>query len=800
MRKLLLLFVMFFATQLSFAQLNAEKLKENMKTASFKQKFETANSLMEDQLFHLAAMVWENLLEEQPNNANVNYKAGVSYLNMSNDRMKALPYLEKASTNISKKYDPFSHAETKAPVETYFYLGRGQHLAEKMDDAIVSFQKFLAEVSKKHILYPKAELEIIMCNNAKIEMASPKRFIIKNIGPEINGPYADFSPVITLDQSALFFTSRRLRADSVNINVFSPQDGGFFEDVYVSYKSRETGKWGEPILLDFSSPRRNEATIGVSGDGQMLFIYQDVQGGNIFVSQNEGENYGSLEGLGSNINSDYWETHATISADGKTLYFVSDRPGGLGGRDIYRCVKLPNGDWSNALNIGAPINSKYDEDAPFFHPDGKTIFFSSNNEKSMGGFDIFFSQMQSDGSWSEPVNLGYPLNTVDDDIFFMTTADGKTGYFSSAREGGYGEKDIYVISMDTVYTEPVAILKGFIISKPGERLPPSTTIWVTNLTEGGDPIDYKPRTRDGGYVLNLKPCNEYLVEYQVDDRTFYETQIVVPCDADYHEINQVIRMEDISIDGVVVSGDPKEEPKGEPKEDILTYLVKYNSMPYDKVTKAKYLDEKGKILFQEVVTNGKFTYREMPKNKKTILELDVEDITLCDKFEVILVDKDANIKGKTVRDVNCKLTTTLVSDGKTPKDDKTPKEVVPEKAEFKKYYGYNQKGVTAENKEYQAFIKKVLKMIDSKGFVEIEIEGSASEVPTQTFGTNENLANKRVEVAREMIMTTLKTKGVSPDKIKIVAESAIVSGPKYAKDPQNRTKYGKFQYIKISIK
>src|SRR6185369_11165079 len=142
-----------------------------------------------------------------------------------------------------------------------------------------------------------------------------------------------------------------------------------------------------------------------------------------------------------------WESHACLTNDGNTIYFVSDRPGGFGGRDIYRCVKLPNGAWSKALNVGPVINTEYDEDGGFMHPDGKTFFFASKGHKTMGGFDIMFSILDEDNKFTEPFNLWHPINTPDDDVFYTTSHDGKRAYFSSAKEGGYGEKDIYMISI-----------------------------------------------------------------------------------------------------------------------------------------------------------------------------------------------------------------------------------------------------------------------------------------------------------------------------------------------------------------
>jgi tetratricopeptide (TPR) repeat protein len=266
------------------------KFEESLKNASFKDKLEAANALMEDQLYVYAVKVLINLVAEQPDNANINYKIGICYINISNDRAKALPYLLNAEKKISKNYDPFTTFETNAPIETYFYLGKAYHITNDCDKATENFNKFISQSSKKHILYAKAEVSIKQCVIAKGEFADPKEHKIANIGPEINGPDDDFSPVVTLDEGAMFFTSRRMRPDSSNITKFSQQDGKHFEDVYISYKDFKTGKWLEPeVLTNISSINSNQASISVSADGQQLFIYRDIKGnGEIYVAEYEG--------------------------------------------------------------------------------------------------------------------------------------------------------------------------------------------------------------------------------------------------------------------------------------------------------------------------------------------------------------------------------------------------------------------------------------------------------------------------------------------------------------------------------
>ena len=654
-----------------------------------------ARKALDNEDYSAAKENYRKLNQLSPNNPEYLYETGLAYY-FAEDKEEAIEYFEQSLQN----------SKSDTIIETFYYLANAYQEIGNPTRALSNYEKFKPALSdhKSHLeLKTEVERSVELCKNVIREMAASRNLVVKNLGSNVNGPYADFAPVISLDQTAIFFTSRRLRSDSSNKNIISPVDGMHFEDAYVSYKNEETGEWMPPQILDFSKPNRHEATIGVSSDNQILFVYIDKQGGNVYFSENKGNKYGELEEPGSDINSDYWETHATISADGKTLYFVSNRPGGLGGRDIYRCVRLPDGKWSKAQNLGEPINTRYDEETPFLHPDGKTMFFSSNNNKTMGGFDIFFTQMQSDGTWSEPMNVGHPINTVGDDVFFSTSADGKVGYFASAREGGYGEKDIYMIMLDTVYSESIAIHKGFVINDDGDMLPPGVDIWVTNLTEGGDPLDYRPRSRDGGYILNLKPCIEYEIQYMLNSDAFHTLTMTVPCEANYYENNEVIRLPDVHIGGPVVA---------------------------DKPTKP-----------------------------------------LKDKEETASTDS-------------------------TPK---VPPIVGP--AEYKKFYGYNQKDVNAEAKEYKEFIDKVVQIIAANESVALNIEGSASHVPTRTHLSNEKLAQLRVEQAKKMILRTLKARGIDEGKVKFASEKAVVAGPEYNNDAQqNSAEYGKYQYINITAK
>ena len=525
---------------------------------SFNWKFEEGNKLMEEKFYNQAAEVWKELVDTNPENANLNYKLGYSYFNSYNQQAKALPYLEKAAQLRASAsyggfntagYDPFDPKETNAPVEVDYYLGRAYHLSGDFNKADSQYQKFIDETDDKHNLYDQAQLGLSQTANARELMKDPKDYQVSNIGPVINSEYPDFGPVISVDGNALFYTTRRVHNDSSNFGIFDEVAGLPHESIYVSYKDRE-GNWQTPELLNINEVGNHLATINVSADGQTLFIYRNDNGdGNIYESKLVGEIWSDPVLMGSDINTKAWETHGALSADGNTFYFVSDRKGGYGGRDLYRVVRLPDGEWSKAQNLGPNVNTKYDEDGAFIHPNGRTLYFSSLGHTSMGGFDVFQTEMLEDGTWAPPVNIGYPLNTPDDEVFFVTTADGRRGYFSSDQMGGYGEKDIYFVDLPMeMEAAGLTVLKGFIIPPPGQTLPPSTILYVTDK-ETGEVKSYKPRQRDGVYVAILPPCKEYNLDYRVDDKTIHTEDVFVECESAYQEINKEIYLNPVSLAG-----------------------------------------------------------------------------------------------------------------------------------------------------------------------------------------------------------------------------------------------------------
>ncbi|MDN5212482.1 OmpA family protein [Fulvivirgaceae bacterium BMA12] len=375
-----------------------------------------------------------------PDNIKANYMAGKTYIESINRDRSAKYFLRAYEIDPEYRFD------------LLYYVGKGYQYGMEFDKALEYYNKYKEKIKKEKNyrgkdVVPVSEVErnIYECENGKEFTANPANFSIVNIGKKINSDLMDYGPVLNSDENILIFTSRRKDG---NVNEDVADDNFSYEDIYISKK--ENGEWGKAENLgEQINTLYHESSLSLNADGSQLYIYRSENGGDIYISKlNEDGTYSESQPLSENINSSFSENSISESPDGQTLFFSSDRPGGLGGLDIYYSVKEKNGKWSRAKNVGAVINTEYDDDSPFIHYDGKTLYFSTKGRKGMGGYDIFKSEYDSVGQeWSEPVNLGYPINTPDNDVFFVSTKDGKRGYYASVREDGYGYNDIYEVTI-----------------------------------------------------------------------------------------------------------------------------------------------------------------------------------------------------------------------------------------------------------------------------------------------------------------------------------------------------------------
>lgn len=524
-------------TGLLNAQYTEYEVREMVANASEDELVVESSRMLQDNYYYFSEIVVDKLLELNPSSANYNYRKGFMILGSRHDFVAAKPFLEKAVADVDPNYDMYSSKEQSAPTDAYYHMAKCYHFNEELDKAVEYYNKFIASSRKKSELLPKAELGILQCEVAREAMRFPRSAVVKNVGPEINSEYPEYSPVVSLDGKSLYFTSRRPWKNGETESFKDPQYNQYPEDIYSSYSALDT--WTTPNKLDFCNDQNNEATIAVSSDERRVYAYQDVTGGgDIYFSEFSDNKFQTLDVLQiQGINTAYWETHCTVSPDGNSIFFVSDRPGGYGGRDIYRILKLTDGTWSAPFNLGPNINSAYDEESPFIAADNKTMYFASNGPMSMGGFDIFVAIRDAENNWSTPINLGYPINRMDDDLFYTTTIDGLRGYLSSFRVGGYGEKDIYEIQNDYMGVSNVVVLNGALKMIDGSPLPITATIKLKCISCGDDAIEIKPRMRDGAFLTSLQPCKEYeLIFMKSATEELKRETFSTSCNTEYEEI------------------------------------------------------------------------------------------------------------------------------------------------------------------------------------------------------------------------------------------------------------------------
>lgn len=648
-----ILFLVLFSVSFSFSQMTDEQLKTYVKSASSSEMIQMNSRMLIEGNFHQSVFIANRLLEIDSENSNYNYRKGFALLQYKQGFEEAKPLLIKAVSNVSKNHDLFSSKESRAPIDSYYYLARCYHLAKEIDLAKKYFNIFLESATKKDPLIPKAELALKQCDVAKVFLAIEKDYEVINLGPQINTKDPEYAPAISLDGQALYYTSRRLRKDSSNIHIKEPMTNMYLEDIYVSFKNDE-GEWSDAELLDFCLPERNDATVAVSSDERRIYVYRDDEGnGDIFYSDFEDGRFKEVSPVDiEGVNTESWEPHITVSLDGKAKYFSSDRPGGFGGRDLYRIVKLPDGSWSLPQNLGPSINSEHDEDAPFIALDNKTLYFSSNGEKSMGGFDIFISVLDAEGQWSDPINLGYPLNSMSDDIYYTTTADGKLGYMSSYRPGGYGEKDIYEVQNDLMGEQHISLLKGEIVIAGDKLFPEDLSVTINCLD--CDQLNVRtvyPRVRDGKFFSTLPKCHEYelIFKHGDNDEEFHRDIINTNCEQNYEEINhrtlldldnmKMIPFMKYNFFGDIADFSTKEFIENAKVElfDQNGSLIETHQTDADGAFKSKILDDKfygNEINFTVKVTKEDYITQKFTVNKTLGEDPDVEVHYLIDIPEI----------------------------------------------------------------------------------------------------------------------------------------------------------------------
>ncbi len=502
-------------------------------------------------LEHNYTMALKNLMEAyhiDSLNANINYKIGMCYLETSGDKNKALSYLEKASENVSHNYDFMEPKEKVAPEDTYKLLGIAYRLRNQMNESNIFFAKYKELVGTKNKeIAADLDRQLQMNMNAVDFMLDQPKIKLVNLGDSVNTANAEYNPVITADNSALYLTSRRPNGMGTD----KTDEDLYFEDVYKCEKTK-TGAWKSPVLLGSNiNSTEGEAVSSISNDMRDMLICHDINEGDIYQSNWDGKAWSNLIPLGATINTKFKETFATVTKDGNTLYFVSDKKvGSLGGSDIWISAKLPDGSWGIASNIGPIINTPFDEESPYITPDGKTLFFSSKGHKNMGGFDIFKTTRDANGNWTEPENLKMPFNSTEDDIDYMQSADGKQAYFSSVRKDGKGDKDIYMVNIEKP-EDKSTVIKGSLTFDGTTTVPESVHILVTDKAANSTEQDVSPNKTNGSFIVIVQPGKTgktFNFNFEASGFQSKNLTVNVPANTTYDEIQKELILKTVNLE------------------------------------------------------------------------------------------------------------------------------------------------------------------------------------------------------------------------------------------------------------
>lgn len=475
--------------------------------------------------YRSAVNKYKEVLKNRSKDPSVQFFIGECYY-MMREYTAALEHLEAA-----KKMDGSANENLS------LILGKTYHVKGMLDNAIGELTKYRQSIASnsKKLQETEVDVHISQCTIAKQLMAKPINAKITPL-PDLNSQYDDKGPVLSNGDKIITFTSRR-PADSKAI-IDSEGDFGYFDDIYESYWSDEKQVWLPAVKIKGSvNSEGYDACSSISEDGKIMFIYRnnpgEARGGEIFMSKKSGNGkWRTPEMLLKPVNTSYYEDAACISPDGNTLYFVSERPNGLGKADIWVSKKTGK-EWSEPVNIGAPINSEFDENGLYLHPDGKTLFFCSNGPGSMGLYDIFRTTLGSDGKWTSPVNLGYPINTVNIETKFVMTSDKKAAFISTVRDSGMGERDIFrvdlsyynVMTGENVAAPKPSVLTGTVMGP--DSLAVSAEIKVIDKISGAMVTSTKSG-ENGSYSIELTGDKQFILEVIGDGFEKNSQEIILP--------------------------------------------------------------------------------------------------------------------------------------------------------------------------------------------------------------------------------------------------------------------------------
>lgn len=702
----------------SFAQ-SLESTNSDHQNLGEEQALERAVLLILDGFLYEADKIVNDLLKMDAENPYYNYLKGFNTLYCSKDHELAIDYFLKTIDPVQGKLKLFS-SESSVTYDVYFHTAVAYHFLENIPNAKKYYQTFLNVSNKRSILYKQAEMRLKQCDVATELMKNKNSAKVALINGPINSELTEYSPVVSANGRELYFTSRRKWQNEDQSKHMFPIDNSFPEDIYLSVKEKN-GTWSEPKRLGFCSAKNNEASVSLTSNMDKLFVYSDIKGnGNLFSSQFTKDEFASIRGLRyDQLNSNSWEPHYVSTEDSSLIIFSSDRKGGFGGRDLWTMRKGVDGTWSKPINMGANINSLEDEDAPFVSLDGEYIYFASNGEKSMGGFDIMRARIDNLGQASEPENMGYPINSGGDDIFFSITSNGADAYFSSFRKSGLGDNDIYHLDNSVANKEAnVIALSGMVIDLTDDAGDLEIEVSLIN-TKTSTPIDVLVKHQS--FFQVLEDCATYAFEMtnKLTGEVLYTEEISTNCNNTASHLERNYYNGKYSLEGVLSDADSKDA--------INNATIKM----FNKTTG-------GEICIMNSASGGKFV---SPK---------LDDFKPGDKMDVSFAISAPGYDAKSFD-----FSTLLGNEGKLIVDYdlvKTPiiASVDAELGKYIIYFNYDKSAIRSSEKD---ILNSVIKLLNENSELSIELLSYTDERGTDAY--NQRLSERRAKSSLKYIQKAI---------------------------------------------
>lgn len=477
--------------------------------------------------YNEALPLYLEMLKEQPDNAFLNYRAGSCYLNIPGEKNLAIEFLKKAIEDIDNRDRRPTFRTRKAPMDALFNLGYAYHINYQFEKALDMYNEFRNNINNTVYNIDIVNEHIEATKNAIESTKNPVFFLEENLGERINTRFSETNPVVSGNKKILVFT-RRLP---------------FYDGVFFSKKTSE-GEWSWPMEITPQIVSEGDCyPVSLSYEGDELYLYKsDNLVGNIYVSRLIDGQWTPIKKLNENINTNYWESHASISKDGNTLYFTSNRPGGIGGLDIYYSKRNNLGDWGPAVNMGPNINTPYNEETPFITEDGRTLYFSSYGHYNIGGYDIFYSSLLDNGQWSVPLNAGYGINTPDDDLFFNPVKNRTYAFFSKHDEEGFGNMDIFRYEFFSDSHPRKFLLKGVMERKDGLQTSARARVSLIDPLSGDKKYTVTPDPKTGEYEITIE-AGDWKVLFSDEGHDDIIKSLEVPLERPDSEIKSDVLME-----------------------------------------------------------------------------------------------------------------------------------------------------------------------------------------------------------------------------------------------------------------